>query len=144
VSAAAVLRRLQDAGVEVAFQAPDNIRLHGPLTPELVELARAAKPELLALARPTVQPAPCACCGRFFFAEPATVCFWCRPRKHIDEIDETRADTGDVAGSVNSVNVCAAPCAKRECPSCGGGKGRDDDGGGLCWSCRHVAGGGAP
>ena len=87
MSAAAVLRRLHDAGVEVVYEEPDNIRLRGPLTADLVELARDAKPELLALVRPSVQAVPCSCCGRFFFHEPVRVCFWCRTRTSIDTID---------------------------------------------------------
>lgn len=89
MSAARVLRQLHDSGVEVAFEAPDRIRLRGPLTPELIQLARAAKPDLLALVRPRAQPHACARCGRFFFAEPSTVCFWCRTVKRIDRSDKS-------------------------------------------------------
>ena len=89
MSAAAVLHRLHDAGVEVVYDAPDGIRLRGPLTDELVAAARAVKPELLELARPRPAVHACTCCGRFYFAEPAVVCFWCRPRKHPDKTDRS-------------------------------------------------------
>jgi hypothetical protein len=142
VSAAAVLRRLHDAGVEVAYEAPDNIRLRGPLTADLVELAREAKADLLTMVRPKVEPTSCTCCGRFFFPEPARMCFWCRSRTSIDTIDTNPTEAAPGGSSVNSVNVCSEPRPKRECPGCGGGM-QPADPDGECFTCRHVAGGGA-
>jgi hypothetical protein len=143
VTAAAVLRRLHDEGVEVLFDPPDNIRLRGPLTFDLVELAREAKPDLLALVRPTVQATSCSCCGRFYFAEPSRVCFWCQTRTSIDKSDKSPAEGVESGTSVNSVNVYPEPRTKRECPGCGGGMQPTDPDGAECFSCRHVAGGGA-
>jgi len=88
VTAVTALRRLHDAGIEVLYEAPDRIRLRGRITDDLVALARAAKPELLASVRPRVRVYACSCCGRFAFVEPAAVCFWCRRGKH-----ETRVET---------------------------------------------------
>jgi hypothetical protein len=141
VSAAAVLRRLHDAGVEVLFEQPDNIRLRGPLTAELVELARAAKPDLLALTRPTVQAVPCSCCGRFFYVEPATVCFWCRPRTDPRNSRKSPPESAEADTSATSAPAYLGPAEKRACPNCGGGLAHNDTGDGPCWSCRRVSGG---
>lgn len=138
MTAAAVLHRLHDAGVEVVFEAPDQIRLRGPLTDELIRLARAAKPELLALVRPRVQVHACTGCGRFHFAEPAPVCFWCRPRKYPDNNDRNATADTTPAGSVSSVRVFPEPQEKRTCPSCGGGMHQTDEPGSECFSCRRV------
>jgi hypothetical protein len=141
VNGAAVLRQLHDAGVEVVFEAPDQIRLRGPLTPELVELARDAKPELLALAQYRVMVVPCSCCGRFFFAEPATVCFWCRSPIRGDKRYESTCDRAEGDTSVPSVPAFPEPQEKRACPGCGGDLAAADPEDGPCWSCRQVTGG---
>jgi hypothetical protein len=141
VSATAVLRRLHDAGVDVQFQAPDQIVLRGPVTDELIEAARAAKPELLTLVRPRPAAVACACCGRFYFAEPAALCFWCRPRKYGDNRDRSAPQDGGGTTSVPSVPAFPEPPEKRACPSCGGGLGATDPDGGACWSCRRIHGG---
>lgn len=140
MSAAAVLRSLHAAGVEVLFEQPDQIRLRGPLTPEVVELARRAKADLLALVRPHTDPHPCACCGKFFFPEPATLCFWCRTPAGINKIRNNPARSAEPGISVDSVDACSAPRAKRACRSCGGGLGNDDPAGGPCWTCRQLRG----
>lgn len=143
MSAATVLRRLHDAGVEVVYEEPDNIRLRGPLTADLVELARDAKADLLMLVRPAVQAAPCSCCGRFFFHEPARMCFWCSSVTSIDRIDRNPPETGEGGSSVNSVNAYPRLREKRACPGCGGGLQPTDPDGAECFTCRHVTGGGA-
>lgn len=141
MSAAAVLRRLHDAGVEVRFEAaPDQIRLSGPLTGELVELARTVKPDLLALIRPRVQVHPCACCGRFFLSEPAAVCFWCRTPKHGDKRDKSPPTLPEDTTSVPSVPAFRGAREIRACPSCGGGLDPTDPEGEVCYTCRRVAG----
>jgi hypothetical protein len=113
MSGAAVLRRLHDAGVRVRWIEPDRIGLSGPVTPDLVELARAAKAELLALVRPKAEPRPCACCGRFYFAEPTTMCFWCRSRRHGAKRDESGACEADV--ETFGPSVPASPTSDSEC-----------------------------
>lgn len=138
MSAVAVLGRLHGAGVEVVYEAPGNIRLRGPLTPELVNLARAAKPELLALVRPGAQPTACACCGRFFLAEPTTVCFWCRSPNH-PRNSRRSAEQGDEAGtSATFETATPGPGFSRACASCGGGLQPEDPDGATCWTCRSV------
>ena len=137
MSAAAVLHRLHAAGVEVLYQEPDSIRLRGPVTDDLVELARSAKPELLAAVRPRIQVYACSCCGRFAFVEPAVVCFWCRAKKAPDTTDRTSGPSADRRGSVGSVreNSRARP-ETRVCPSCGGGMHSGDLERGVCFTCQ--------
>lgn len=138
MSGTAILRRLHDAGVQVQYVEPNNIKLSGPLTHDLVELARGSKSDLLALVRPRVQVQPCACCGRFFFAEPATMCFWCRPGKHGDKRDKSPACEHGGGTSVPSVPTFPGAAEKRTCPSCGGGLDPTDPAGEPCFTCRGV------
>jgi len=128
VTAAAALRKLQEAGVEVFYEAPDRIRLRGPISDDLVALARAAKPELIASVRPRVQAYACSCCGRFSFVEPAAVCFWCR-RGKLDI--RGRTPPGQRVQSNHGRQL-----VDRRCPSCGGGMHSSDPDGAVCFTCR--------
>jgi hypothetical protein len=141
VSGPAILRRLHDAGVDVAYLEPDQIVLRGPVTTDLVELAREAKDDLLALVRPAVHAAACTCCGRFFYSEPAPLCFWCRSVVHGDRRYKSTADQPEDGTSVPFVPAFPESEEKRACPGCGGGLAAADPDGGPCWSCRRFAGG---
>jgi hypothetical protein len=64
----------------------DRLRIEAPagtLTPELRTALTERKPDLLALlGEPLVTRAHlCAGCSRFFFPEPARLCYWCRKRR---------------------------------------------------------------
>jgi len=94
MTAAHVLAEMRRAGV-VLIADGDKLRLRAPaavLTPELRELARTHKTELLgvlsgpvgATAAP-VHTAPCSVCGRFRFNAP-TVCFWCRQQASFRDV----------------------------------------------------------
>jgi len=49
-------------------------RVTGGITPDLVELLRARRAEILV----ALTTYPCAKCGRFAFPRPHTLCYWCR------------------------------------------------------------------
>ena len=49
-------------------------RITGGITPDLVELLRARRAEILT----ALTTYPCAKCGRFAFPRPETLCYWCR------------------------------------------------------------------
>lgn len=146
MTAAGVLEWLLGAGVEVIYDPPDRIRLRGVLTDEMIEAARAAKDELLELVRPRPRVHACACCGRFYFAEPSTICYWCRPAHakptSAPENTLTKGTKAPAGGtSVGFVRVNSGERAgSRACPRCGGGLHRGDPHGAECWSCRRLRG----
>jgi hypothetical protein len=146
MTAAGVLEWLLGAGVEVIYDPPDRIRLRGVLTDEMIEAARAAKDELLELVRPRPRVHACACCGRFYFAEPSTICYWCRPARTKPTRDPENTLTkptepGVTGNSVGFVRVNSGERAgSRACPRCGGGLHRGDPHGAECWSCRRLRG----
>lgn len=141
-----MLEWLLGAGVEVIYDPPDRIRLRGVLTDEMIEAARAAKADLLELVRPRPRVHACTCCGRFYFAEPSTICYWCRPAhaKPTSAPENTLTKgTKAPAGwtSVPFVRVNSGERAGlRACPRCGGGLQRSDADGAECWSCRRLRG----
>ncbi len=74
-----LLARLLGLGVRLRLEG-DVLRYDAPrgvMTPELVDALRAAKPEILAAARPQTRTVACVGCGRFHFVEPS-LCYWCR------------------------------------------------------------------
>jgi len=79
MTAPPILRRLREAGARVSLDG-DEIVVRAPrdtVTPDLVDDLREAKPEVVRFLRerPTW---PCELCGRFHFAGPSVICYWCR------------------------------------------------------------------
>jgi hypothetical protein len=81
----ALLDRCRVAGLKIHVERGSTLRLEsprGPPPPELLDALRARKAfvvEYLGDARAT-HAHPCAGCGRLFYREPATLCYWCRRR----------------------------------------------------------------
>lgn len=78
----ALLASCREAGVLVRLGDAD-LRLRSPMGPppaELLDALRVHKPDVVAYLRDarTAHVHPCACCGRFFFPEPAITCYRCR------------------------------------------------------------------
>lgn len=70
-----LLDELHAAGAELVLISGE-LRLIGNrsgISPDLRSRLRAARPELL----DHLRPHPCADCGRFWFREAGTVCYWC-------------------------------------------------------------------
>jgi hypothetical protein len=83
MSAARLIDTLARRGIRISLRGLDGLRLQAPtrvLTPKLLSEIRARKADIMRALRPVVQLHPFTCCGRFFFQEPAVVCFWCRQR----------------------------------------------------------------
>jgi hypothetical protein len=83
VTAPDLLAALAALGATVTLREPDRLRIEAPpgaLSPELWEALKEQKPVLLTLLRepPRVRAHLCAGCKRFFFPEPAFLCYWCR------------------------------------------------------------------
>ncbi len=99
MSLEALLAELHARGVVLRAQG-ESLLVDAPvavITPGIrAELLRL-KPDLLARLREPrhARVHPCSCCGRFFFAEPAVVCYWCRRKRGGQELGPPCAGCGE-------------------------------------------------
>ena len=77
--AAGLMAKWRARGLYIVSRGPDRIRIGPPelLDDEMIESARAAKPELLRILTAPKETWACKSCDQFRFALP-TICFWCR------------------------------------------------------------------
>lgn len=77
--AALLIAEWRARGLYVESRGPGRVRIGPPelLDEEMIESARAAKPELLRILTTPEETWSCVWCGRFRFGLP-TICWWCR------------------------------------------------------------------
>ena len=77
--AAGLMAKWRARGLYIVSRGPDRIRIGPPelLDDEMIESARAAKPELLRILSAPEETWSCESCGKFRFPLP-TICIQCR------------------------------------------------------------------
>ena len=77
-----LLDHLAAIGATARLEPPDTLLVFPAdrLSSEMLEALRGAKHEIIEILRTHAQPRPypCARCGKFFYPEPALLCYWCR------------------------------------------------------------------
>ena len=85
MTARALLERCREAGLQVRLEG-DGLQLRrpaGPPPPDLLHALGSHKGEVVEYLRDarTAHVHPCSVCGRFYFPEPAVICYGCRRRQ---------------------------------------------------------------